>query len=84
MILRKACVAAIFRTKKQYVTEKFIEKPYANRKRLRNKYTSYPDFFKMFVEVTEEGKGVISVEDLFAFVKTNINENTGEDRFALL
>lgn len=63
----------------RYVTEKFIEKPYANRERLRNKYTSYSDFFKMFVEVTEEGKGVISVEDLFSFVKTNINENTGED-----
>ncbi|MDE5931905.1 MAG: HD domain-containing protein, partial [Lachnospiraceae bacterium] len=42
-------------------------------------YKAYSDFFKLFVEVTEEEKGTITVDDLFAFVEKNINENVGEN-----
>lgn len=63
----------------RYDVEKFIDKSYESRERLREKYELYSEFFKMFVEVTEEKKGVIQVDDLFDFVKTNVNKNVGED-----
>ncbi len=60
-------------------TDKFLKKRYQKREKLEGKYKAYSDFFKLFVEVTEEEKGIISVDNFFDFVKKNINENVGED-----
>lgn len=63
----------------QYDIKKFIKKRYQNWEDLEQKYGKYSNFFKMFVEVTEEENGKINVDNLFEFVKERINGNVVEN-----
>lgn len=63
----------------QYNIKKFIKKRYQNWEDLEQKYGKYSNFFKMFVEVTEEENGKVDVDNLFEFVKEKINGNVGEN-----